>query len=63
MTCNNVISAFLASRHCLSVSHLSFANDIVIFTRGDRHSLKRLMDFLDLYIWHLTDITFLSLQE
>ena len=31
------------------VSHLTFTDDIVIFCRGDSHSVKALMDFLELY--------------
>ena len=34
---------------CLSVSHLSFTDDIMIFTRADRKSVRGLMDFLTLY--------------
>ncbi|XP_071926148.1 uncharacterized protein [Coffea arabica] len=36
-------------RGCLSVSHLCFADDILIFTRADRRSVRSLMAFLTLY--------------
>lgn len=36
-------------RGCLRVTHLSFTDDVIIFTRAHRKSLKGLMDFLTLY--------------
>lgn len=43
------ISPFYVSNCCISVSHLSFADDVIIFRREERHSPKHLIDFLDLY--------------
>ena len=36
-------------RGCAGVTHLSFADDIVIFARGDRRSVDSLVRFLSLY--------------
>ena len=36
-------------RGCIRITHLSFADDIVIFTRGDRRSVVNLVWFLTLY--------------
>ena len=36
-------------RNCPIISHLSFADDVIIFTNGTRPSLKKLMSFLGSY--------------
>lgn len=33
----------------LAISHLAFADDLILFARADRRSIHRLFDFLDLY--------------
>lgn len=43
------IAAYAVPRNSLHVSHLAFADDLVIFTRGLRSSLRVLMDFLGDY--------------
>ena len=43
------LQPFALGRHCPTVSHLAFADDIVIFTRGDKRSVQSLMGFLELY--------------
>ena len=44
-----LIARYGLPRGCLHVSHLSFANDIMIFTRANRRSIRGLMDFLTFY--------------
>nr|XP_027090446.1 uncharacterized protein LOC113711482 [Coffea arabica] len=40
---------YATSRGCVRVTHLSFADDIIIFSRGDRRSVGNLVRFLNLY--------------
>ena len=43
------ITHYALPRGCIRITHLSFADDIVIFTRGDRRSVVNLVWFLTLY--------------
>lgn len=43
------IIAFSTLVHCPNVSHLAFANYMVIFSNGSKRSLQHLMAFLSLY--------------
>ena len=43
------IAHYALLRDCIRITHLSFANDIVIFARGDRQSVANLVQFLTLY--------------
>ena len=43
------LQAYAQPRGTLPISHLAFADDVVIFTRGDRRSVKCLMDYLEIY--------------
>lgn len=43
------LSAYSLSRNCMQISHLSFADDVVIFTTGEKKGLKNLMQFLNAY--------------
>nr|XP_027067853.1 uncharacterized protein LOC113693523 [Coffea arabica] len=43
------LQPFALGSHCPTVSYLAFADDIVIFTRGDNRSVQSLMGFLELY--------------
>nr|XP_027060692.1 uncharacterized protein LOC113687227 [Coffea arabica] len=40
---------YATPRGCVQVTHLSFADDIIIFSRGDRRSVGNLVRFLNLY--------------
>lgn len=41
--------AFSKPSHCPVISHLAFADDIVIFANGAKQSLQHLMNFLNTY--------------
>nr|XP_027103174.1 uncharacterized protein LOC113724473 [Coffea arabica] len=43
------IASYALPHGCPSISYLSFADDIMVFGRADRKSLRGLMDFLTLY--------------
>ena len=43
------IGTFSAPRNCPIITHLAFADDIIIFTNRSRTSLTKLMDFLAQY--------------
>lgn len=46
---SKAILPFSTPSSCHAVSHLAFADDVVIFTNGTRNSLVALMNFLDAY--------------
>lgn len=43
------ILPFSKSYQCPYISHISFADDMIIFTIGEKRSLVNLMEFLSLY--------------
>lgn len=43
---NRFIVPYALPLHCIPITHLAFADDVVIFTRAIRPSLKNLMNFL-----------------
>lgn len=43
------IAPFHLPRGCLHVSHLSFADDVIIFSTGAKRNIQRLMNFLSIY--------------
>ncbi|XP_027167252.1 uncharacterized protein LOC113767379 [Coffea eugenioides] len=43
------VAPYAMPRGCTSITHLAFADDIVIFARGDRRSVGNLLRFLTLY--------------
>ena len=43
------ISPFALSRGCFSITHLSFADDVLVFMRGLRSDIKEMLDFLAIY--------------
>ena len=43
------VQPFELGRGCMLISHLAFANDIVIFSMGGRRTIQALMNFLELY--------------
>ena len=49
LTTTKVMMSYGLLRGCLQVSHLCFVDDIMIFTRADRKSLRGLLDFIELY--------------
>ena len=40
-------AAFKVPRHCSPITHLAFADDVIIFTNGGSASLKRVMQILE----------------
>ncbi|KAL3537937.1 hypothetical protein ACH5RR_001303 [Cinchona calisaya] len=49
MVDSDSVLPFSLSRGCPTVSHVAFADDCIIFTQGDKNSLKWLLHFLELY--------------
>lgn len=45
----NALNLAKKPSHCPVISHLAFADDMVIFTNGSKLSLQNLMNFLNLY--------------
>lgn len=43
------LSPFSLPRGCIPITHLSFANDVLIFLKGQRADIKSLLQFLELY--------------
>ncbi|KAL3522766.1 hypothetical protein ACH5RR_015600 [Cinchona calisaya] len=41
--------ALFPARGCMQVNHLSFVDDLLIFTRGDRRTFKAMLHFLETY--------------
>ena len=46
---NKQTLAFSMPLHCPLISHLAFADDMIIFTNGAKQFLQHLMNFLSLY--------------
>ncbi|CDP11300.1 unnamed protein product [Coffea canephora] len=43
------VAPYATPRGCRTVTHLAFADDVIIFVRGDRRSVGNLVHFLNLY--------------
>lgn len=44
-----IITPFSTPQRCDNISHLAFADDLIIFTNGSQKSLLKLMGFLHAY--------------
>lgn len=43
------MGSYNVPKGCVTVSHLAFADDFIIFTNGSKANLHKLMDFLAHY--------------
>lgn len=43
---SNQTTGFFVPRNCPKITHLTFADDVIIFTNGSRVSLSNLMKFM-----------------